>query len=86
MPNAETSNQVKTYSLANAVPGTSGTGLDQFVDYIYADNGLAGATDGRDITRGAAHANSLNLLIVEAANATGAAADGKFTIDEVVAM
>ncbi|MDQ5906971.1 MAG: hypothetical protein QG590_1453, partial [Pseudomonadota bacterium] len=86
MPNAETSNQVKTYSLANAVPGTTGTGLDQFVDYIYADNGLAGATDGRDITRGAAHANSLNLLIVEAANATGAAADGKFTVDEVVAM
>lgn len=86
MPNAGTSNQVKTYSLANPVPGTTGTGMDQFVDYIYADNGLAGATDGRQIVRGAASANSLNQLIVEAANATGAAADGKFTVDEVVAM
>lgn len=86
MPNAASSNQIKTYSLANHVPGTTGTGLDQFVDYIYADNGLAGATDGRDITKGASVANSLNLLILEAANATGAAADGKFTVEEVVAM
>ncbi len=77
MPNAASSNQIKTYSLANHVPGTTGTGLDQFVDYIYADNGLAGATDGRDITKGASVANSLNLLILEAANATGAAADGR---------
>ena len=86
MPNVETSTQVKTYSLAKPVPGTTGTGLDQFVNYIYADNGLAGATDGRDITKGAAAANSLNQLILEAATATGAAADGKFTVEEVVAM
>ena len=86
MPNAGTSNQVKSYSLANPVPGTTGSGLDQFVDFIYADNGLAGATDGRDITKGAVAANSLNQLIIEAANATGAGADGKFTVEEVVAM
>ncbi len=86
MPNAGSSGQVKTYSLATPVPGTTGTGLDQFVDYIYADNGLAGATDGRHVTQGAGYANSLNQLIVEAATATGAAADGKFTVDEVVAM
>ena len=86
MPNVGTSSQVKTYSLTEPVPGTTGTGLDQFVNYIYADNGLAGATDGRDITKGAAAANSLNQLILEAATATGAAADGKFTVEEVVAM
>ena len=49
MPNVGTSNQVKTYSLAEPVPGTTETGLDQFVNYIFADNGLAGATDGRDM-------------------------------------
>ncbi len=86
MPNVGTSSQVKTYSLTEPVPGTTGTGLDQFVNYIFADNGLAGATDGRDIAKGAAAANSLNQLILEAATATGAAADGKFTVEEVVAM
>jgi len=86
MPNAGSSNQIKTYSMTNPVPGTTGSGLDQFVEFIFADNGLAGATDGRDIRGGASSANSLNQLIIEAANATGAAADGKFTADEVVAM
>ena len=86
MPNVGTSSQVKTYSLTEPVPGTTGTGLDQFVNFIFADNGLAGATDGRDIAKGAAAANSLNQLIMEAANATGAAADGKFSVAEVVAM
>ena len=86
MPNAGTSNQVKTYSMTQPVAGTTGTGLDQFVEFIFADNGLAGATDGRDIKGGAAAANSMNQIILEAASATGAAADGKFTVDEVVAM
>ena len=86
MPNAGSSNQIKTYSMTNPVPGTTGSGLDQFVEFIFADNGLAGATDGRDIRGGASSANSLNQLIIEAADATGAAADGKFTADEVVAM
>ncbi|MCP5268954.1 MAG: hypothetical protein H6943_07945 [Zoogloeaceae bacterium] len=86
MPNAGSSSQVKSYSLAHAVPGTTGTGLDQFPEYVFGDNGLAGATDGRDIVKGAAAANSLNQLIVEAANATGASTDGQFTVDEVIAM
>lgn len=86
MPGSGSSGTIKTYSLAQPVPGTTGTGLDQFVQFIYGDNGLAGATDGRDITHGASYANQLNQLIVEAANATGAGADGKFSVDEVVAM
>lgn len=86
MPNTGNGGTVRSYSLANPVPGTTGTGLDQFVEFIYADNGLAGATDGRDIARGASAANSLSQLIVEAANATGAGADGRFTVEEVVAM
>jgi hypothetical protein len=78
MPNVGSSSQVKTYSLAHPIAGTTGTGLDQFVEFIYADNGLAGATDGRDIAKGASYADRLNQRILEAANATGAAADGKF--------
>jgi hypothetical protein len=66
--------------------GTTGSGLDQFVEFIFSDNGLAGATDGRDIVRGAAAANSLNQLILEAASITGAGADARFSVEEVVAM
>ena len=86
MPNVGGNSSFSSYSMVIPSRGTTGTGLDQIVDYVYADNGLAGATDGRDIARGAASANSLNQLIVEAANATGAAADGKFSVAEVTAM
>ena len=78
---------VKTYSLVtNPVAGTTGTGLDQIVTSIFADPGLAGATDGKDIKGGANAADQLNGLILKAAAATGAAADGVFTTAEVVAM
>jgi Ca2+-binding RTX toxin-like protein len=79
--------KVKSYSLlTDPVQGDTGTGLDQLVQFIQADPGLAGRIDGREIAQGAAAANRMNQLIVEAATATGAAADGQFTADEVVAM
>lgn len=79
--------KVKSYSLlTDPVPGDTGTGLDQLVQFIQADPGLAGRIDGREIAQGAAAANGMNRLIIEAANATGAAADGQFTADEVRAM
>jgi Ca2+-binding RTX toxin-like protein len=84
MPN-DTSN--RKYSLvSDPLAGSTGTGLDQFVGYIYRDPGLAGATDSLDINAGASAADQLNHLIIRAAQATGAAADGVFTADEVVAM
>jgi Ca2+-binding RTX toxin-like protein len=87
MPNTESNGSIKTYSLLKErVPGTSGTGWDQFLEFIQADAGLAGATDGKDIAAGADAADRLNRMILDAANATGAAADGRFTVDEVVAM
>lgn len=53
-----TSSGVKSYSLvAAATYGATGTGLDQIVEYIYRDLGLAGATDGKDIKAGAQAAN-----------------------------
>ena len=49
-----TSSGVKSYSLvAAATHGATSTGLDQIVEYIYRDLGLAGATDGKDIKAGA---------------------------------
>ena len=77
----------RTYSMSTTpVAPTSGTGLDQLVDIIDSDPGLAGANKASDIAGGAAAADGLNRLIVEAAVQTGAASDGKFTADEVVAM
>ena len=76
-----------TYSMVQSHPnGTTSTGLDQLVDAIHADNSLAGNNAATDILAGAAAADRLDAIIVEAARATGAAADGVFTATEVVAM
>lgn len=75
------------YSLVkNPVLGTTGTGFDQFVSYIFADPGLAGNTDSKDIIKGAEAADQLNHLILQAADSIGAADDGVFTKNEVIAM
>jgi len=66
--------------------GTTGTGLDQLVEVIFTDTGLAGSNMASELLAGAAAANGLNKIILQAATATGAAADGKFTAAEVVAM
>ena len=58
---------VKTYQmLVDPVAGSTGTGLDQLVDTIGADPGLAGANDSAQIAGGAAAANGLNAIILEA--------------------
>ena len=76
-----------TYStVTSRTNGTTGTGLDQLVDAIHADNSLAGNNSAAEITSGASAADQLNRIIVEAALATGAAADRVFTAAEVVAM
>jgi uncharacterized damage-inducible protein DinB len=82
-----THSEPHTYSmLTQPVPGTTGTGLDQLIDAINTDPGLAGANDAQDIMAGAAAANSLNQMILDAMAATGAAADGVFTVADVEAM
>ncbi len=72
--------------LAIPQPGDTSSGLDQLIDSVNTDPGLAGANRAEDILAGAAAANALNHLILEAAAATGAAADGYFSSAEVVAM
>ena len=77
----------KTYSMTNTpINGDTYTGLDQIVNFIYADNGLAGANDAKEIASGTVAANRMNQIIIEAANVTGAAANGVFSADDVVAM
>lgn len=81
------STTVKAYSmLTSPTPGNTGTGLDQLVDIINTDTGLAGANTGGDIAGGAAAANRMNQIIAEAVTQTGAGSDGVFTVDEVVAI
>ncbi len=55
--------------------GTSKSGLDRLVDIIYADPGLYRNVPAQEIAKGAANADAMNGLIVEAIKATGVAND-----------
>ncbi len=61
------------------------TGLDQLTSIILSDAGLAGNKRvlATDIQTGAASANSMNALIIEAIKATSTANDGKLTAADV---
>ncbi len=58
---------------------TTVTGLDQLTDLIISDEGLNQKISTSDIRAGAAAANSMNTLIIEAIKATGVANDGTLT-------
>ncbi len=78
---------IKTYSMTtNQIPGDTNTGLDQLIDYIYDDNGLAGANEAEDIDAGAEAANQMNHIIIEAASTTKALSDGIFDEIDLIAM
>ncbi|MBK9082492.1 MAG: hypothetical protein IPL88_10635 [Rhizobiales bacterium] len=63
--------------------GTTGTGLDATIRVIGEDQGLAHRVSRADIAAGAAAADAINGMIVEAIRATGAANDGVLTTAEV---
>ena len=65
------------------VEGTTGTIFDQMIPYIYNDEGLLLKVSMDDIRAGAAAANGMNELLVEAIKTTGAAEDDYISIDEV---
>jgi Ca2+-binding RTX toxin-like protein len=69
--------------LLDPAAGDTGTGLDQLIDIINGDPGLAGANTGGDISGGAFAANRMNQIVVEAITQTGAGADKVFTAAEV---
>ena len=54
----------------------SQTGLDQLIEIIAQDRGLNRNVATSEIVEGAANADAMNLIIVEAIKATGAANDG----------
>jgi len=68
------------------IPGTTQTGLDQLVDVIGSDLGLAGANQGSQIREGQSAADALNHLILDAIQATGAGVNGIFTSNDVIAI
>ena len=77
----------KTYStVTSQISGTTRTGLDQLINYIYADPGVAGGASAQAIATAATVANRMDQIILEAANKIGATTDSKFTLDEVKAM
>lgn len=65
---------------------TTGTGLDQIVDAIKQDNGLNRGTSARDINAGAASADGLNHMLVDAIAATDAMADNWITREDLQAI
>ena len=86
-----TETSVKSYSmLTDPFEGTTKTGLDQIVETINGDPGLAGANLASQITGGAAAADALNHLIIEAMDATGVGAhvkaSGFFSSADVLAL
>lgn len=77
----------KTYSmLTTPIAGGTSTGLDQLIDMVQHDPGLAGQNSAKQITAGLDAAKGLIALIKKAAVETGAAKDGVFTMAEVVNM
>lgn len=62
--------------------GTTGTGLDQLIQIIGEDVGLKNNISASQIREGAAAADKLNHIIIDAINATGALDDGHLTVAE----
>ncbi|WP_292931183.1 LamG-like jellyroll fold domain-containing protein [Novosphingobium sp. PASSN1] len=62
--------------------GTTGTGLDQLIQMIGEDVGLKNNISASQIREGAAAADKLNHIIIDAIKATGAMDDGHLTVAE----
>jgi len=66
--------------------GSTGTELDRLIEIIGTDEGLAHRNSAGQIAAGAAAADAINHLIVEALTATGAWDDQRLTVSEVYDM
>lgn len=63
--------------------GTTGTGLDQWVDLILADIGLNQKISITEITTGANYADQINAMILDGIVATGIARNGSFSAADI---
>ena len=66
--------------------GTTGTGLDFAVRLISSDYGLNSRLMWDQLSGGAASADGINNLIVNAVRATGAANDGEITVSDIYSI
>lgn len=73
-----------TNPLVTEVKGNTGTGLDIVVDIIYNDPGLAKRISTGDMRQGAAAANQMNKIIVDALTVTGVTNDDVITKAEII--
>lgn len=64
----------------------TGTGLDQLIDYAQSDIGLLGNISDPDLLNGLQAAAAMNQIIVDAVKATGVAADGQFSGQDVLTL
>ncbi|MCH9740730.1 MAG: hypothetical protein K0U38_07830, partial [Epsilonproteobacteria bacterium] len=80
-------NDIMSGTLSNPdyqeVQGTTGTKLDMIVNVILTDTGLLRRVPTSDLRAGAATANEMNLLIVEAIKAEGLGNDKKLTTADI---
>ncbi len=65
---------------------TTGTGLDRITDIVMADKGLGNNVPDAEIYEAADTANTMNAILHEAIQATNAAADGSFSVDDIRAI
>ncbi len=66
--------------------GTTGTGLDRAIDLIANDYGLNMGASGMAIREGAAAADAMNGLIVNAIKTLGLANDGEITVSDIYSL
>ena len=74
---------LKNASVNPYIQGSSGTGLDQLVNLITADTGLARNISAADLQAGASAADAMNTLILQAIRATGVANNGDISVGDV---
>jgi hypothetical protein len=82
-PTMTVSSSTSTTSPATMPVGSTQTGLDQLVSLITTDAGLLRKVSAADIAGGAAAADAMNTLIVQAIRATGIANNGDITAGDV---
>ncbi len=65
---------------------TTDTGFDRITDTVMADKGLGNKVPDAEIYEAAGTANTMNAILEEAIQATKAAEDGSFSVDDIRAI
>jgi Ca2+-binding RTX toxin-like protein len=80
-------NPIRSYSPYLAHPkGSTGSGLDQVIEWLAADPGLLGAGDASVVRDGIAAADALNAMLVQGLMATGSASHASLSTTDLIAL